>query len=146
MLVPGNGTVSRCGLVGRTGLETFLLAAWKTVFSCLPLDQDVEFSTPSPVPRLPGLCHAPALMDWTSESVSQCHLNAVLFKSCLGHGVHSNGDRNKTTPRVDGMHGQVCVWLYKKLQKAKVILLSHLVSKGQQWPLFLMLWSVLSAC
>jgi hypothetical protein len=42
----------------RGGFEALLLAAQKTaVFSCLPLEQDVELST-LPPPCLPGCCHA----------------------------------------------------------------------------------------
>jgi hypothetical protein len=48
-----------------------VLATWKPVFSCLPLDEDVEFSAP-PAPCLPRCCHALTLMimDSTSEPVS----------------------------------------------------------------------------
>ena len=72
MLGPGSGTIRRCGLgigvscwsrhvtVGM-GFNTLVLAAWKPVFSCLPLEQDVEFSN-IPIPCLPGYCHAPTLM------------------------------------------------------------------------------------
>ena len=81
MLFLGNGT-TRCGPVGvgvasleqvcpcwrkyvtvGVGLDTFFLAAHETVFSCLPLEQDVALSAPSPAPCLPqvllwfeGLC------------------------------------------------------------------------------------------
>jgi hypothetical protein len=62
MLGPGSGTI-RCGLAGVSvslwgmGFETLLLAVWKSVFSFLPLEQDVELSAP-PAPCLPGYCHA----------------------------------------------------------------------------------------
>jgi len=42
--------------------ESFLLAAWKLVFSCLPLEEDIEHSGPSLEPCLPGCYHASALM------------------------------------------------------------------------------------
>jgi hypothetical protein len=35
----------RCVTVGM-GIETHLLDTWEPFFSCLPLDQDVEFSDP----------------------------------------------------------------------------------------------------
>lgn len=63
MFGPGNGTFSRCGLVGsileRQGNEIFLPAAWMAVFSCLPpvASVELELSAP-PVPCLPGHCHA----------------------------------------------------------------------------------------
>jgi hypothetical protein len=38
-----------------------LPGAWQSVFSCLPLEQDVKLSAP-PVPCLPGCCHTPFLM------------------------------------------------------------------------------------
>ena len=47
------GNVSLWGWTLRPSL---LLAAWKPVF-CLPLEQDVELSTP-PAPCLPRYCHA----------------------------------------------------------------------------------------
>jgi hypothetical protein len=56
---------SGCGLVGVTvgmGFRTLVLAAWKAVFFCLPLKQDVELSAP-PAPCLPGCCHASHLDD-----------------------------------------------------------------------------------
>jgi len=73
MLGPGSGTV-RYGLVGvgvtlleevcgGMGFETLLLAAWKPVFSCLPLEQDVELLAP-PAPCLPGCCHASSHDDY----------------------------------------------------------------------------------
>jgi hypothetical protein len=40
---------------------TLFLAAWKTVFSQQPSDEDVELSA-LPAPYLPGYCHASALM------------------------------------------------------------------------------------
>jgi hypothetical protein len=43
------------------GFKTLVLAAQKPVFSCLPLDEDVELSAP-PAPYLPGFSHGPALM------------------------------------------------------------------------------------
>jgi hypothetical protein len=49
---------SRCVTVN---FMTFILAAWKSVFSCLPLEQDVEPSAPPP-PCLPGCCHVLTLM------------------------------------------------------------------------------------
>ena len=76
MLGPESGTIWRCGLVGVgvTLLEEvleevtvvidfkiFVLAAWKPVFSCLPLEQDVELSA-HPSPHLTGLCHVPVLL------------------------------------------------------------------------------------
>jgi hypothetical protein len=66
------------------GFKTLILAAWKPVFSSLPLDEDVELSAPS-APCLPGCCHAPTLMimDGTSESVSQPQLNVVLMRVAL---------------------------------------------------------------
>ena len=75
--------VWRIGLVG-VGFKTLVLAAWKPVSSCLPLEQDVGLSAPS-TPCLPGHCHAPALMimDWTSELVSQPQLNVVLIRVAL---------------------------------------------------------------
>ena len=80
MLGPGNGTIRRYGLVevgvafwsrfslvrGNASLWGWALrpsplAVCETVFSCLPLEQDVELSA-SPVPCLPGCCHVPTLM------------------------------------------------------------------------------------
>jgi hypothetical protein len=67
MFSPQNGTIRRCDLVGvgvallgevchcGVDFETLLLAARKSVFSCLLLEQDVEPSTP-PVSCLPGHC------------------------------------------------------------------------------------------
>jgi hypothetical protein len=68
LLGPGSSTIRRCDLIGvgvalleeirhfGVGFETLLLAAWKPVFSCLPLEQDVELSAP-PSPCLPGCCY-----------------------------------------------------------------------------------------
>jgi hypothetical protein len=39
------------------GIEAILLAAWKPIFSFLPLDEDVDLSAP-PASLLPGHCHA----------------------------------------------------------------------------------------
>jgi hypothetical protein len=109
MLGPGNDTIRRCGLVGvgvaslewmwpcwrkyvtmGVSFETLLLAAWKTVFSWLPLDQDIELSAPSPYTCLDtAMLPALMLMDLTSETISQAQLNVCLDKSCLGHGVCS---------------------------------------------------------
>ena len=70
--------------------KTLMLAAWKPVISCLHSEQNLDLSAP-PTPCLPELCHAPSLMtmDKTSGPVSQPQLNAVLYKSCLGHGISS---------------------------------------------------------
>jgi hypothetical protein len=35
------------------GFKTLILAAYRSVFSCLPLDEDVDLSA-LPAPRLPG--------------------------------------------------------------------------------------------
>jgi hypothetical protein len=43
------------------GFKALFLAVWKLVFSCLPLDENVELSVLA-APYLPGHCHAPA---WT---------------------------------------------------------------------------------
>jgi hypothetical protein len=40
------------------GFETILLAAWKTVFSWLPLHQNGELSTPFPPTCLPRQWHS----------------------------------------------------------------------------------------
>jgi len=66
------------------GFKTFFLAAWKLVFSCLPLGEDVERSA-LPAPCLPGCYCVPALMiiDSTSEPVSQPQLSAVLIGVAL---------------------------------------------------------------
>jgi hypothetical protein len=58
MLGPGSGTIRRCGLV-RVGLalleevchcgvsfKILVLAAWRPVLFCLPLDEDVELAAP----------------------------------------------------------------------------------------------------
>ena len=37
--------------------DTIFLTAWKTVFSWLPLDQDVQLLAPSRALCLPGHCH-----------------------------------------------------------------------------------------
>jgi hypothetical protein len=72
--------------------DTLFLDTWETFFSCLISDQDVELLAVTS-PCLPRYCMLPALMimDSASESVSQPQLNvvlyAVLYKSCLGHGV-----------------------------------------------------------
>ena len=79
--------IRRCGLVGGrvslwgVGNETLLLTTWESVFSCLPLDEDVECLAP------PAPCYVPTLMimNSTSESVSQPQLNVVLCKSRLEH-------------------------------------------------------------
>jgi hypothetical protein len=46
--------------------KALVLAAWKSVFSCLPFEEDVKLST-LPAPYLPEHCYAPTLMivDWT---------------------------------------------------------------------------------
>jgi hypothetical protein len=44
------------------GFKTLILAAWKSVFSSSPLEQDIEHLAP-PVPCLPGSCHASCLDD-----------------------------------------------------------------------------------
>jgi hypothetical protein len=68
IVVPGDGTIRRCGLVRRrvslyrVGFETVLLTAWKTVVFWMQMDQDVELSAP-PAPSLPGCCHASSLHD-----------------------------------------------------------------------------------
>lgn len=58
MLDPGRGTIRMCGHVGvfvafwsssvTLGMtfNTLIIAAWKPVFSCLPLEQEVELSAP----------------------------------------------------------------------------------------------------
>ena len=74
------------------GFKILILAAWKTVLSCLPSEQYIELSAP-PVPCLPGCCHVPALMiiDWTSEPISQIQLNVVLIRVVLVMvSVHSS--------------------------------------------------------
>jgi hypothetical protein len=48
-------STNKCTTVG-VGFESFFLAAWKTVFSCLSSEQDIELSGPS-VPCLLGHCH-----------------------------------------------------------------------------------------
>jgi hypothetical protein len=67
------------------GNERLLLTTWDSVFSCLPLDEDVECLAP------PAPCYVPTLMimNSTSQSVSQPQLNVVLCKSCFGHDVSS---------------------------------------------------------
>jgi len=55
------GTIRRCDLVGESvgvGFETLLLAAYKSFFFCLPLEQDAELSAP-PASCLPGCYLAP---------------------------------------------------------------------------------------
>ena len=96
----GNDTIRRCGLNEGVGCEVSMLMphpVWnsspllqKTIFSWLPLGQDVDLSAP-PAPCLPGCCHASTMMimDLTSETVSQAQLNVVLYKSCHGPGVSS---------------------------------------------------------
>ena len=71
---PWSGTIRKCDLIGvgvallevvclcRGSFEILLLAAGETVFSWVPLKQDVDLSTPSPAPCLPGPCHASTLM------------------------------------------------------------------------------------
>jgi hypothetical protein len=44
--------------------KTLILAPWKPVLSCLPLEEDVEFSAPL-IPYLPGCCHALPWWQWT---------------------------------------------------------------------------------
>jgi hypothetical protein len=73
MLGLWSGTVTGFGHVGigeallekyvtvGMGFKALILAAWKPVSSSLPSEQDVELSA-SPVPCLPGCCHATALM------------------------------------------------------------------------------------
>jgi hypothetical protein len=64
MLVPGSGTIRRCGLVGGSGtlwgmgFETLLQITCESVLWCLPLEQDGELSAP-PLPCLPRCCHVP---------------------------------------------------------------------------------------
>ena len=52
---------------------------------------DVELSAPSPAPRLPAGHHAAFQADSviTSGTVSKPQFNALLYKSCCGHGVSS---------------------------------------------------------
>ena len=91
----GCGTVRRCGLVGgsvslwRVGFDA-PPSAEQSVFSCLPSEQDVELSTP-PAPCLSAaaMLFAMMIIDRTLEPVSQPHLNVVLYKGYLGHGVSS---------------------------------------------------------
>jgi hypothetical protein len=73
ILAPESVTIWRCGLIGvvgpcwrkcvpmGVGFKTLILAAWEPVFSCLPLNEDVELSDP-PAPHLLGHYLAPALM------------------------------------------------------------------------------------
>jgi hypothetical protein len=79
------------------GFKTLVLAAWKSVFSSLPLEQYVELSA-LPTSCLPGCYHVPALMimDCTSEIVSQPQfLSVVLIRVALVMvSVHSNEDPN----------------------------------------------------
>jgi hypothetical protein len=50
------GVALLCVIVG-VGSETLLLDAWKSVFPCLLLKQDIELSAPTLAPCLPGYCH-----------------------------------------------------------------------------------------
>jgi hypothetical protein len=57
-------------------LDMDVLAAWRSVFSYLLLDEDVELSVP------PALCLPCSRFDasgLTSKSISQPHLNVVFF-------------------------------------------------------------------
>jgi hypothetical protein len=64
----GSGAIGRCGLVrGSVSLwgvvfETLILAIYRTVFSRLSSEQDLELSAP-PTPFLPGCCHSSCLDD-----------------------------------------------------------------------------------
>ena len=65
-LLEGVALLSRCGLgVGVSlwvwALRPSLLAAWKSVVSLEPSDEDVKLSAP-PSPGLFGCCHVPTLM------------------------------------------------------------------------------------
>jgi hypothetical protein len=52
------GNVSLCGWALRPPSTQGLLSAEASVFFWLPLDQDVDLSSPSLAPSLPGRCHA----------------------------------------------------------------------------------------
>lgn len=85
MLGLGSGTIRRCDIVGGSvslcgvGHETLLLAAWNTVFCCLPPNQDVEPLATSPAPCLSGYRCASHRDDngATFEIVCQSQLNDV---------------------------------------------------------------------
>ena len=66
------------------GFKTFILAARKPVFSCLPLEENIELSAP-PTLCPSGLCYAFSLilMDWISDPVSHVQLNASLITVAL---------------------------------------------------------------
>jgi hypothetical protein len=104
-------TIWRCGLV-RIGLALLeeVCHCGCGLYDPLPRCLHRQQSSPSclwtrgrtsapPLPCLPRqCCHASAIriMDWTSDSVSKPKLNIVLYKSCCGHGVHSNETQTKT--------------------------------------------------
>ena len=77
-------TVRRYGLVRRSvslwAWALKLCPVWKSqLFSWLKSDEDVEL-TATPVPYVPGCCHAPTMMtmDRTSDPVNQPKLNVFL--------------------------------------------------------------------
>ena len=86
----------KCVTMG-VGLENFLLAAWNLVFSCLPLDEDVELSAAPALCQL-ARCHSPALMimDCISEPVSQPQLNVLIRIALVMVSVHSSKTLTKT--------------------------------------------------
>jgi hypothetical protein len=93
--------IIRCDLVGVSialvekmchfsmDFETLLLAAWKLVFCCLPLELHVELSTP-PVPLLPECCDASCHDNGLNLRIcKQPQLSVFLYKSCFVHNVTS---------------------------------------------------------
>lgn len=70
MLDPRSGTTRKCGHIGGsvsvwgwTLRELPLSCLRMPVFFCLPTEQDVGLSAPSPEPCLPGCCHASPHLD-----------------------------------------------------------------------------------
>jgi hypothetical protein len=136
MIGPGSGTMRGHGLIGVgvslleevcyvwVDYKTLPLTTWESVFSCLPLDKDVELSAPA-APHLPGYYHTPILMimDWTSESVSQPQLNLVLIRVALVMvPVHSSKTQMKTEIKQE-----------LKILKAGLHTISHSIISNQQF-------------
>lgn len=77
------------------GFETLFLAASKTAFSWLPLEQDIELSPPSG-PCLPGCCHA-SCFDNNCLNLRTCKPGPLIgcpYTICRSHGVSSQQQWN----------------------------------------------------
>ena len=91
----GNGSIMRCGLVGESMTldRDFELKNWPVGLSLLllPANQDVELSAPSPVLCHPACFHESCCDD---NGPHQPQLKVFLYKSCQGHGVSSQWNKD----------------------------------------------------